>query len=105
MIYLLALIGAVAVVYLAWKAFGPQPQNTVTRGRGPIGPDDDTDFLLDLDRTGRRGRARTDDSAPAPAPADETPTPDPAPDDTRPEDDSSGGAPHRDDPRPGASSS
>lgn len=101
MIYLFALIGAVAVAYLVWKAFGPQPHDTVTRGRGPIGPDDDTDFLLDLDRTGRRG-PRPASGGPV-TPTDDSPAPDADPRAPRPEDDSTDGAPHRDDPRPGAS--
>ncbi|WP_296391564.1 hypothetical protein [Williamsia sp.] len=101
MIYLFALIGAVAVSYLVWKAFGPQPKDTVTRGRGPIGPDDDTDFLLDLDRSGRRG-PRPTSGGPA-TPPDDSSTPDADPHTPRPDDDSTGGAPHRDDPRPGAS--
>jgi hypothetical protein len=66
MIYLLAIIGLLALTYLAWRAFGPdapagQGQSNdrapsrpgrSTR-RGPVGPDDDPEFLNDLDRKAR----------------------------------------------------
>ena len=101
MIYLFALIGAVAVAYLVWKAFGPQPHETVSRGRGPLGPDDDSDFLLDLDRTGRRDRRPSNGGSATPT--DDSGTTESDPPEPRPQDGSGGGAPHRDDPRPGAS--
>lgn len=44
MIQLLAVIGLATLIYLAWRAFGPQNSGP-TRG---IGPDDDPDFLRDL---------------------------------------------------------
>ncbi|PXW35347.1 UNVERIFIED_CONTAM: hypothetical protein DES50_101292 [Williamsia faeni] len=63
MIYLLAIIGLLALTYLAWRAFGPDAEDEQTpRGpaaprrqikRGPVGPDDDLEFLKDLDRKAR----------------------------------------------------
>jgi hypothetical protein len=60
MIYLLAIIGLLALTYLAWRAFGPdapavpgQNHDRVTgrqTRRGPVGPDDDPEFLSGLDR-------------------------------------------------------
>ncbi len=100
MIYLLALIGAVAVSYLVWKAFGPQPQDTAAPRRGPIGPDDDTDFLLDLDRDARGPRPSS--GGPTTPPVD-PPAPKPTPHEPRATDEPTDGAPRRDDPRPGAS--
>ena len=47
-----ALIGVIAIAYLLWRAFGPaagSPGQT-SRGNNPVGPDDDPDFLRDLDR-------------------------------------------------------
>lgn len=57
MIYLLALIGLVTVAVLMWKAFGPTGRPPVQR---VIGPDDDPDFLWQVDRQNHR---RTGDSA------------------------------------------
>lgn len=51
MIYLLALIGLVAVIVLFWKAFGPTMQAPAGRG---IGPDDDPEFLWRMNRDARR---------------------------------------------------
>jgi hypothetical protein len=62
MIYLLAIIGLLALTYLAWRAFGPDAAGGETSGppiprrqmkRGPVGPDDDLDFLNDLERKAR----------------------------------------------------
>lgn len=63
MIYLLAIIGLLALTYLAWRAFGPDApampgqSSNRTQGRqirrGPVGPDDDPEFLNDLDRKAR----------------------------------------------------
>jgi hypothetical protein len=60
MIYLLAIIGLLALTYLAWRAFGPDAHATPgqsdvrTSGRqtrrGPVGPDDDLEFLHRLER-------------------------------------------------------
>ncbi|MDI9897698.1 hypothetical protein QM797_23510 [Rhodococcus sp. IEGM 1381] len=52
MIYILALIGLVAVVVLFWKAFGPSAGAAPTR---TVGPDDDPDFLWRINREARRG--------------------------------------------------
>ncbi|CCQ15168.1 putative secreted protein [Rhodococcus sp. AW25M09] len=52
MIYLLALIGLVAVVVLFWKAFGPNSGPEPTR---TVGPDDDPEFLWRINREARRG--------------------------------------------------
>ncbi|AYJ51024.1 hypothetical protein [Rhodococcus sp. P1Y] len=51
MIYLLALIGVVAVIVLFWKAFGPTAQAPATR---VVGPDDDPEFLWRMNREARR---------------------------------------------------
>ncbi|PYE20115.1 hypothetical protein DFR67_102253 [Williamsia limnetica] len=63
MIYLLAIIGLLALTYLAWRAFGPDAVAGRGEGdtrpprrqmpRGPVGPDDDLEFLNDLDRKAR----------------------------------------------------
>lgn len=45
--YLLAVIGAVAVTALLWKAFGPQRR---ADRRPVLAPDDDPEFLRDLNR-------------------------------------------------------
>jgi hypothetical protein len=49
--YLLAAFGAVTTGVLLWKAFGPEP-GTVPRQPGRA-PDDDPDFLRELDRRRR----------------------------------------------------
>ncbi|MFD6858954.1 hypothetical protein ACFWB0_09920 [Rhodococcus sp. NPDC060086] len=51
MLYLLALIGAVTLAFLLWKAFGPDLTHTPSRG---LGPDDDPEFLWKVDREVRR---------------------------------------------------
>lgn len=53
MLYLLALIGAVTLAVLLWKAFGPTPHQHVSR---TLGPDDDPDFLWKVDREVHRRR-------------------------------------------------
>lgn len=60
MAYLFALIGIVAIGFLLWRAFGPSlnsddgPSAPRTGGRAaPRGPDDDPEFLHDLDRRTR----------------------------------------------------
>lgn len=58
MLYLLALIGAVTLAVLLWKAYGPKSGTTPTR---VVGPDDDPEFLWKVDREVRR--RPPDDSA------------------------------------------
>ncbi|GAC67981.1 hypothetical protein [Gordonia soli] len=58
MTFLFAVIGIVAIGFLLWRAFGPQlgggdEVDTPPRARGPLGPDDDPDFIIDLDRRTR----------------------------------------------------
>ncbi|HEX2301255.1 MAG TPA: hypothetical protein VHH34_22595 [Pseudonocardiaceae bacterium] len=53
--YLLAAIGAATVTVLLWKAFGPQYQGS---GRPTLAPDDDPDFLRELNR--KRQEPNTD---------------------------------------------
>lgn len=58
MTFLFAAIAVIAVGYLLWRAFGPQlSERSRTQDRrhapGPVGPDDDADFLRDLDRRSR----------------------------------------------------
>lgn len=57
----LALLGVMALAYLLWRAFGPQSEEShrrehartpQRRSSGPIGPDDDPEFLADLDGRG-----------------------------------------------------
>jgi hypothetical protein len=50
-VYLLAAFGAVTTGVLLWKAFGPESR-TVPRHPGRA-PDDDPDFLRELDRRRR----------------------------------------------------
>ncbi len=59
MLYLLAAIGAIAVVVLLWRAFVARPESVAPR-RAPrsIAPDDDPDFLR---RLGENKRRRPDD--------------------------------------------
>jgi hypothetical protein len=61
MIYLLALIGAIAVVVLLWRAFVERPESVAPRRTRSIAPDDDPEFLRRLDEHKRR---RPDDDAP-----------------------------------------
>ncbi|GAC47010.1 hypothetical protein [Gordonia aichiensis] len=63
MTFLLAIVGLAAIGFLLWRAFGPavaqrrdsatDARRTGTRSHGPVGPDDDADFLRDLDRRTR----------------------------------------------------
>ncbi|MCK5755557.1 MAG: hypothetical protein KAH46_22910 [Mycobacterium sp.] len=60
MVFVIAFVVAVGVAYLVWRAFKPEQDVTSSR-RGPIGPDDDPDFLLDLGAERRRtGRSDVD---------------------------------------------
>jgi hypothetical protein len=58
-IYLLALIGLVAVIVLFWKAFGPTSHAPAGR---VIGPDDDPEFLWRMNRDARRSGTDGQDS-------------------------------------------
>lgn len=53
MVYLLALIGALVVAVLLWRAFGPERVGVSSR-RTPVAPDDDPDFLRKLGEQQRR---------------------------------------------------
>ncbi|HET9141010.1 hypothetical protein [Actinophytocola sp.] len=53
MVYLLALIGAIAVLVLLWRAFVARPASVAPRRRS-VAPDDDPEFLRDLERKRRR---------------------------------------------------
>ena len=54
MIYVLALIGAIAVVVLLWRAFVARPETVAPRRSRSIAPDDDPDFLRRLGEKRRR---------------------------------------------------
>jgi hypothetical protein len=58
-IYLLALIGLVAVIVLFWKAFGPTAQAPAGR---TVGPDDDPEFLWRMNRDVRRSGTDSQDT-------------------------------------------
>ncbi|NDK89866.1 hypothetical protein GYA93_09785 [Gordonia desulfuricans] len=62
MALLFTLIGLIAIGFLLWRTFGPQvTERAEARHRGPVGPDDDPDFLMDLDRrTHRPGQSGPD---------------------------------------------
>jgi hypothetical protein len=62
MIYVLALIGAIAVIVLLWRAFVARPESVAPRRTRSIAPDDDPDFLRRLDEHKRR---RPDDDTPS----------------------------------------
>lgn len=47
MIYLLALIGALTIAVLLWRAFGPERVGVSSR-QASVAPDDDPDFLRKL---------------------------------------------------------
>lgn len=64
MIYLLAVVGAITVAVLLWRALGPQPA-AVSPHRTSVAPDDDPEFLRGLDK--HRKKDGTDDGTP-PAP-------------------------------------
>lgn len=61
MLYLLAIVGLVALTTLFWRAFGPE--TTTTAARRVRGPDDDPEFLRRLD-PGTSGRPRKDPGPP-----------------------------------------
>jgi hypothetical protein len=54
MLYVLAAIGAIAVVVLLWRAFVARPETVAPRRSRTIAPDDDPDFLRRLDEHKRR---------------------------------------------------
>ncbi|MEC3975315.1 hypothetical protein [Amycolatopsis sp. H20-H5] len=57
MIYLLAVVGALTIAVLLWRAFGPERVGVPSRPSS-IAPDDDPDFLRKL---GEQQRKKTDD--------------------------------------------
>ncbi len=62
MAYVLALIGAITVAVLLWKAFGPE--RGAAPGRRPsLAPDDDPEFLRRLGERKRRYRDGEDSAA------------------------------------------
>jgi hypothetical protein len=60
MIYLLAVIGALTIAVLLWRAFGSERVGVPSR-QAPIAPDDDPDFLRKLAEEQRK--QRRDDEA------------------------------------------
>ena len=54
MLYVLAAIGAIAVVVLLWRAFIARPESVAPRRTRSVAPDDDPDFLRRLGETKRR---------------------------------------------------
>lgn len=62
MLYVLAAIGAIAVVVLLWRAFVVRPESVAPRRSRGIAPDDDPEFLRRLDENKRR---RPDDEPPS----------------------------------------
>lgn len=60
MIYVLALIGAVAIVALVWRTFDTQGRalTATRREKSTVPPDDDPDFLR---RLGEQHREQDDD--------------------------------------------
>jgi hypothetical protein len=56
MLYLLAVVGALTVAVLLWRAFGAQsPTDPQRRERRAVrAPDDDPDFLRGLDERNRK---------------------------------------------------
>lgn len=68
MIYLLAVVGAITVAVLLWRALGPQPA-AVTPRRTSIAPDDDPEFLRGLGKhqpgtDGKNGKNGTEEGTP-----------------------------------------
>jgi hypothetical protein len=55
MIYLLAVIGALTIAVLLWRAFGSERVGVPTR-QAPTAPDDDPDFLRKLAEEQRKRR-------------------------------------------------
>ena len=47
MLYLLAVVGALTIAVLLWRAFGPERVGVPQR-RASVAPDDDPDFLRTL---------------------------------------------------------
>ena len=58
MIYLLAAIGAIAVVVLLWRAFVARPAPVAPRRPRSVAPDDDPEFLR---RLGENTKKRPDE--------------------------------------------
>lgn len=54
MVYLLAVIGAIAVAYLLWRSFGPDRVSAGSRRKRGVGPDDDPEFLRKLAEQAKR---------------------------------------------------
>ncbi|HTI27951.1 MAG TPA: hypothetical protein VL652_43615 [Kutzneria sp.] len=55
MVYLLAVIGAIAVAYLLWRAFGSDRVHVgSSRAKRGVGPDDDPEFLRKLAEQAKR---------------------------------------------------
>jgi hypothetical protein len=57
MLYLLAVIGALTIAVLLWRAFGPDRVDTAPSRRA-VAPDDDPDFLRKL---GEQRKKKPDD--------------------------------------------
>ncbi len=62
MAYVLALIGAITVAVLLWRAFGPEHGPAPDR-RPSLAPDDDPEFLRRLGERKRRRREGGDSAA------------------------------------------
>lgn len=55
MVYVLAAVGALTVIVLLWRAFGPQTAELGPRRKSvPVAPDDDPDFLRGLSEQNKR---------------------------------------------------
>jgi hypothetical protein len=61
LIYVLAVIGAIAIVTLLWRTFDAQGRalTSARRDRAVVPPDDDPDFLRRLDE--QQGKPNDDD--------------------------------------------
>ncbi|MBW4715863.1 hypothetical protein [Saccharothrix obliqua] len=57
MLYVLALIGALTIAVLLWRAFGPDRVD-ITPSRRVVAPDDDPEFLRKL---GEQSKKRPDE--------------------------------------------
>jgi hypothetical protein len=55
MIYLLAVVGALTIAVLLWRAFGPERVGVPSRST-TLAPDDDPDFLRKLGEQQRKPR-------------------------------------------------
>ncbi|MBP2476030.1 hypothetical protein JOF53_004902 [Crossiella equi] len=62
-LYLLAVVGAVTVGLLMWRAFGPERPRSYRSVGGPVAPDDDPEFLRRLDENRRRQQREGGDAA------------------------------------------